>query len=91
MCRLVGRAPNRILQYDVVRTAVRTLLHNFDIKELNIPLFHDEKIYTTRNIKKEKKKQPKKKKKEKNLKLKRLNHVQSDYGIILNLENTRGC
>ena len=48
-CRLVGRAPNRILQYNVVRTAVRTFPHNFDIKALNIGLteillFEDEKL-----------------------------------------------
>ena len=57
VCRLVGCAPNRILQYNVVRTAVRTFLHNFDIKALNIalteiPFFHDEKVYTARNFRK---------------------------------------
>ena len=56
VCRLIGQAPQRILQYNVVRTAVRTSLHTiFDIKTLNIgltdiPLVHDEKIYTASNI-----------------------------------------
>ena len=50
-------APNGILQYNVVRTAVRTFPHNFDIKALNIalteiPFFHDEKVYTARNFRK---------------------------------------
>ena len=54
-CRLVGRAPNRIMQYNVVRTADRTCLHSFDVKALNIglteiPLFHDEKVYTARTF-----------------------------------------
>lgn len=56
VCRLIGQAPQRILQHNVVRTAVRTSLHTiFDIKTLNIgltdiPLVHDEKIYTASNI-----------------------------------------
>ena len=40
VCRLVGRAPNIILQYNVVCTAVRTFLHIFDIKALNIEHTH---------------------------------------------------
>ena len=32
VCRLVGRAPKRILQYNVSRAAVCTFLHSFDIK-----------------------------------------------------------
>ena len=87
VCRLVGRAPNRILQYNVVRTAVRTFLHNFDIKALNIglteiPLFHDEKVYIARNFRR---------KEEKKLKLKQLNQGQSDSGkrnVILKLKKT---
>ena len=67
-----GLAPNRILQKNVC-TAVGNSLHNSDIKALNIgfteiALFHDEKIYTARNSR------------EKKLKLKLLNHVQSDCG-----------
>ena len=57
VCRLVGRAPNSILQSNVVRTAVCTffVIQNFDIKAVNIglteiPLFHDEKVYTARNF-----------------------------------------
>ena len=51
-------------------SAVRTFLYNFDIKALNIglteiPLIRGEKIYTARNVR---------------LKLKRWNHVQSDFG-----------
>ena len=69
VCRLVGHAPNRIAQFNVVRT----FLHNFGIKALNIgltkiPLFHDEKICTAKNFRK------------KLLKLKGLNHVQSGSG-----------
>jgi len=64
-----GLAPNRVLQNSVVGNS----LHNSDIKALNIgfteiALFHDEKIYTARNSR------------EKKLKLKLLNHVQSDSG-----------
>ena len=52
-CRLVRRGPNRILQFNVVRT----FLHMFGIKALNIglteiPLFHDEKIYTAKIFRK---------------------------------------
>ena len=54
-CRLIGQSPNRRLQYNVVRSAVRTFLHKFDTKTLNvgsieIHLFHDEKIYTVSNF-----------------------------------------
>ena len=81
-------APNGILQYNVVRMAVRTFPHNFDIKALNIalteiPFFHDEKIYTARNFRGENL-----------LKLKQLNLVQSDPGkgnVTLTLKNTRDC
>ena len=34
VCRLVGRAPNRILQYNFVRTAVRTFLQFLFILKL---------------------------------------------------------
>ena len=55
VCRLIGQSPNRMLQYNVVRSAVRAFLHNFDIHSLDvglskIPLFHDEKIYTVSNF-----------------------------------------
>ena len=54
---LIGLAPNKIPQYNVARTAVRSSLQDFDIKAFNVgltesPLYHDEKIYTVSNFRK---------------------------------------
>ena len=57
VCTLIGQSSN--LQYNAVRSAVATFLHNFDIKTLNVGLsesllFHDKKIYTVSNFREKK-------------------------------------
>ena len=50
-CKLIGEAPNRVLQYTVVHAAVHNILGDFDNEALNdeltdVPLFHGQKVYT---------------------------------------------
>ena len=48
ICKLIGEAPKRRLQYNVIHAAVHTYLSNFGRKSLNddladAPVFHDQK------------------------------------------------
>ena len=54
-CKLIGEAPNRVLQYNVVHAAVHNILGDFDNEALNdeltdAPLFHGQKLYSVSNF-----------------------------------------
>ena len=55
ICKLIGEAPNRRLQYNVIHAAVQTFYSNFGRESLNddladAPVFHDEKFVYCQQI-----------------------------------------
>ena len=54
-CKLIGEAPHRRLQYNVIHAAVHTFQSNFGRESLNddladAPVFHDEKFVYCQQI-----------------------------------------